>query len=222
MMEWEDIDSTGVWWGTEAILAPNSALTPTFRSFRGFQMLDLLMWRPIEDGMLISLRGKHTIRRKTPRAYVVDGSSHVNIRLHTSSCRSTKRNGSLTKVAKDNLHMVDALSFPLTILCTLQALGLSPSSSSSEEPFHIIIFGATEKAEQRVLQVKVNKTNSLLMQCSKGLGLHLWHSHTFHTDDRLFQWDYSRVSSSQNHSLARWSWSQQLKQKSRKRNKISW
>jgi hypothetical protein len=49
--------------------------------------------------------------------------------------------------------MVDALSFPLTIIRTMKRLGIQPSDDG-KTIFNIVVIGASEKGEQRVAQVR--------------------------------------------------------------------
>jgi hypothetical protein len=58
----------------------------------------------------------------------------------------------LVKLAHENSPMVDALSFPLTIIKAMHALKIVPPTEPGTI-FNVVVIGASEKAEQRVAQV---------------------------------------------------------------------
>lgn len=57
--------------------------------------------------------------------------------------------------AQQDSGFVDALSFPLTILYVMNCLEKTPPVGT-DKIFNIIMIGASEKAEQRVVQVRAD------------------------------------------------------------------
>lgn len=81
--------------------------------------------------------------------------------------RSTPEADLHTK-AREDLSMIDALSFPVTILYALSKIRRHPSPSS---PFHVILIGASSKTEQRVWEVSSGVD---LYYCDICPGFHSW------------------------------------------------
>lgn len=87
---------------------------------------------------------------------------------------SENTNTSLTRIATQDAAFLDALSFPVTVASVIHSLNLCPiDKQKPNQDFHLIILGATIKAEQRIYH-NSNYWQELRRYFPKIRTFHLW------------------------------------------------